>query len=196
MNIWTETRSPEFTRVGWQTTPLTGFVNPTSDDVWETAKTIGGRSGWGMVVQEPYEQPTESAGFETILLYTHALEPREVNAGELCRYRAERMIEQYAGFPASYNQVLLQGALDYCGRVLVRLDERQEFHRALLGDIRKFVNRAEALYRQYANDLSSSFGRLDLRMVEDRFELIQSRSARLGIFPRLREVPIRQLLGD
>ncbi len=121
-------------------------------------------------------------------------EPAQLNATDLCRERLSRVIHAYEAFPASYNQMLVQGAADYCNRVLARLDEGQSAHRELLAQIRKFATQLEALYRQYVTDEASSFALLDLHLVEDRFELIQARSADSGILAPLRELPISRLL--
>ncbi|MCI0417831.1 MAG: hypothetical protein L0312_01195 [Acidobacteria bacterium] len=98
-------------------------------------------------------------------------------------------------FPASYNRFLIQGAMDYCCRVLARLEVQQEPHQALLNEVRRFVTGLEALCRQYSGEVSTSFARLDLRMIEDRFELIQDKASQLAIFPRLRDASLQQLLA-
>jgi hypothetical protein len=117
----------------------------------------------------------------------------QLRAGEICALRAQRLMRSVQEFSPSYNQLLLMGSADYCVRVLNRLDENLADHKKLLRDIREFVSLLEDLARQYEGDASSSFGLLNLRAIEDRFELLQEDASRLGVFPRLQEATLAQL---
>jgi hypothetical protein len=120
--------------------------------------------------------------------------PPQVRASDLCRDRLVDVVRTAERFAPSYNKFLIQGAADYCSRVLSRLNEVREPEKSLLNRIRRFASQVEALCSQYADQYAASFPLLDLQVIEDRFELIQGESARLGVLPLLRNIPTAELV--
>lgn len=118
----------------------------------------------------------------------------QVQASDLCHERLRTLINVAERFPVSYNRTLVQGVADYCDRILSTIDEGQENQRQLLNKVRKFASDLEILCTQYLSPYSENFSLLDLQVFEDRFELIQDDSARLGLVPHLREIPAADLV--
>jgi hypothetical protein len=117
-----------------------------------------------------------------------------VRLGELCAYRLDKLVASVELFPSSYNKLLLQGSADYCRRVLGGLNEGREEYRGLIDQIRAFTRQLEKLRDQFSGRYAEAFALLDLQIVEDRFELVQSESARLGVLPHLRDIPTAELV--
>ena len=130
-----------------------------------------------------------------VLATSCAQEGVSVNAKDLCEDRIARIIEEFDSVPTSYNQILAQGALDYCRRVVSKLDERDELQRGLLRDIQKFVSQIEGLKPQRLSGAPSTFSLIDLQLIEDRFELLQEKAAELNILQVLGEIPTAELLN-
>lgn len=118
-----------------------------------------------------------------------------VGAGDLCRDRISRLIEAFESAPTSYNQILVQGALDYCQRVISRLGESHEVQRDLLRKIQDFVSLVEGVRSQQLGGGPSTLSLIDLQLVEDKFELLQKKAAELNILPMLDEIPTAELLN-
>ena len=119
----------------------------------------------------------------------------QVRASDLCRDRLSAVVRGSARLPDSYNKILLQGVADYCATAVSRVDEARESHRLFLNQVRKFTSQIESLCAQFTDHFSSSFALLDLRVIEDKFDLIQAESARLGILPHLRDIPTADLVA-
>lgn len=119
-----------------------------------------------------------------------------VGAGDLCKERISRLIDAFDDVPTSYNQMLVQGALDYCKRGISRLDEHNEAHLALLRKIQEFVSLVEGLQRQQLVGTPSTFSLIDLQLVEDKFELIQKKAAELNVLQVLGDIPTAELLNS
>jgi hypothetical protein len=120
----------------------------------------------------------------------------QISARDLCRERLTRVITLCERLPESYNKFLVQGSGRYSSRILSRIDENRDDSKRLFSDIRKFASELESLCRQYVRDFASTFALLDLAILEDRFELIQAKSARIGLFPRLEDAPVADLLRE
>lgn len=155
---------------------------------------------WGIASGEQIEGTEFDIDFEITGWHAEILSPLEageswLTAADICSHRAERLISAFEVFPPSYNRFLVQGALDYSRRVIARITPRHELNGPLLSEIRRFVTRLEGLYRQYCGQASVSFSRLGLRLIEDRFEIIQERASQLGVFPRLQDASLQQLLS-
>lgn len=119
---------------------------------------------------------------------------RPLRASDLCRDRLMKLVQIVERFPSSYNKILVQGVADYCARVLVELNENDAAHRPLFSQVRTLTKQLVALCDQYRKEYPGSFWRLDLQMIEDRFELVQVEAARLGVLPRLSDMPTRELV--
>ena len=121
--------------------------------------------------------------------------PPQLRASDLCRDRLLGIIRTSMRFPESYNKILLQGVADYCITVLSRLDENREPHKQFLARVRRFTSQVESLCSQFTDQYSDSFALLELRVVEDKFDMIQAESARLGILATLRDIPTAELVA-
>jgi hypothetical protein len=122
--------------------------------------------------------------------------PVQVSSREICKGRLSRVITLCERLPDSYNKFLVQGSAKYSSRILSRIDENQDRNKKLFGDIRRFATDLESLCRQYVRDFASTFALLDFALIEDRFELIQTKATRLGLLPRLEDIPVAELLRD
>lgn len=121
--------------------------------------------------------------------------PSTLRASDLCRDRLLSIIRAFERFPVSYNKILVQGAADYCARALSNLDEGNDGHARLLNQIRRFTTQIWALYTQYRKRTEhGTFSLLDLQMIEDKFELIQSESSKLRVLPKLRDMRTDELV--
>lgn len=96
--------------------------------------------------------------------------------------------------PESYNKALLQGVADYCATVVSRLDEGRVADRQLLNQVRRLTSQIESLRSQFADQYSGTFALLDLRVIEDKFDMVQAESARLGVLPTLTDMPTADLI--
>lgn len=121
--------------------------------------------------------------------------PPQLRASDLCRDRLLGIIRAAARLPESYNKILIQGVADYCSTLVCKLDDKQEAEKQLLNQVRRFTSELEALCSQFTGQYSGSFALLDLRVIEDKFDMIQSESAHLGTLPALRDIPTADLVA-
>ena len=119
---------------------------------------------------------------------------RSLRASDLCRDRLLKLVQIVERFPSSYNKILIQGVADYCARVLAELNENNATHLPLFSQVRALTTQLVALCDQYRKEYPGSLWRLDLQMIEDRFELVQVEAARLGVLRRLSDIPTRELV--
>jgi hypothetical protein len=115
-----------------------------------------------------------------------------ISASQICASRVTKLLAAAGRLSDSYNKLLIQASAEYCARVLKGLREGLADHVHLLGEIRKLTSQEQDLLSQYAGN-RSDVSLLGLQVFEDRFMSIQEEAERLGIFPRLSNIPIDQL---
>jgi hypothetical protein len=130
----------------------------------------------------------------TVSVFLGARPGGQVKVSQLCSDRLRRVLRAAEGLPDSYNKLLIQASAEYCLRVLQSVREDDLEHVQLVTEIRKLASHQQDLLSQYTRGDAATLGLLNLQLTEDRFIVIQEKSERLGLLPRLSEIPVDQLM--
>jgi hypothetical protein len=105
------------------------------------------------------------------------------------------LINCFAAFPVSYNHVLVRGIMAYCVRLLKRFPDADHTPRHILDILVDIHRQISALYSQN-RPVPSGFALLDLRLLEDRFDILQRKCAAGDILAPLDETPVNGFLAE
>jgi hypothetical protein len=118
-----------------------------------------------------------------------------LGVAQLCAGRIINLLSQANRLPESYNRLLIRAAAEYSLTVVRKISDVNPQHQPLLTEVRKFTSQLQDLISQYSRTEIGALALLDLQLFEDRFLSIQEDSERLGIFPRLNNIPVADLVS-
>ena len=109
-----------------------------------------------------------------------------------CLMKISELINVLDSFPTKYNQILLQGALDYC-RLALRKIQANLFHLKAFEDIEKYIKKYILFVENFCSqhqDETENIAKVDLQVAEDYFENIQDICKKANILPLLEEMTL------
>lgn len=123
-------------------------------------------------------------------------EQKIVTKIEKCCLEIAKIIKDLYDFPISYNQLLLQGSLNYCEIALKEMKKKavDDSKSKAFQNTQQYVLDVKGLYYQHeeTDKMAIGLSKMDLQIFEDQFDTIQKLYHEEGILPPLDEMTLKK----